>query len=212
MQYYIEHLAVAACATSGVLAARGKRVDLFGVVVLALVTAVGGGTLRDMILEVPVFWVADPNYILTAFGIALAMFLIARTRELPGHPLQVADALGLALFTVIGVEKALAAGAPEIVAIMLGVITGVAGGMLRDVLIREIPMVFRPEIHLYATASFLGASVFIILAHISPSEPHNRLLAMSLILGLRLASIRWKLSLPLFQANRRPGTLKKDVE
>ncbi|PTN32692.1 trimeric intracellular cation channel family protein [Desulfonatronum sp. SC1] len=211
MQYYIEHVAVAACATSGVLAARGKRIDLFGVVVLAVTAAVGGGTLRDMILEVPVFWVADPNYVLTAFGIAIAMFLVARARELPGHPLLVADAVGLALFTVIGVEKTLAMGAPESVAIMLGVITGVAGGMLRDVLIREIPMVFRPEIHLYATASFLGASLFIILEHVFPSEPQNRLLAMSLVLGLRLAAIRWKLSLPLFQTNRA-GKLKRDME
>ncbi len=211
MQYYIEHIAVAACATSGVLAARGKRIDLFGVVVLAVTAAVGGGTLRDMILEVPVFWVDDPNYVLTAFGIAIAMFLVARARELPGHPLLVADAVGLALFTVIGVEKTLAMGAPESVAIMLGVITGVAGGMLRDVLIREIPMVFRPEIHLYATASFLGASLFIILEHVFPSEPQNRLLAMSLVLGLRLAAIRWKLSLPLFQANRA-GKLKRDME
>jgi uncharacterized membrane protein YeiH len=211
MQYYIEHVAVAACATSGVLAARGKRVDLFGVVVLAVTAAVGGGTLRDVILEVPVFWVADPNYVITAFGIALSMFVIARTRELPGHPLLVADAVGLALFTVIGVEKTLATGAPESVAIMLGVLTGVAGGMLRDVLIREIPVVFRPEMHLYATASFLGATLFILLEHTSPSEPQNRLLAMSLILGLRLAAIRWKLSLPLFQASR-VGKLKGDAK
>jgi uncharacterized membrane protein YeiH len=112
---------------------------------------------------------------------------------------------------VIGVEKTLAMGAPESVAIMLGVLTGVAGGMLRDVLIREIPVVFRPEMHLYATASFLGATLFILLEHTSPSEPQNRLLAMSLILGLRLAAIRWKLSLPLFQASR-VGKLKRDAE
>lgn len=208
MQYIVEHVAVAACATSGVLAARGKRIDLFGVVVLAVAAAVGGGTIRDMILEVPVFWVEDPNYILTAFGMAFATFIVARSWELPGHPLLMADAVGLALFTVIGVEKSLLFGAPEVVAIVLGVMTGVAGGMLRDVLLREIPLVFRQEIHFYATASFLGASLFIALDHFDPFQPHNRLLAMGAILLIRLVAIRWKLSLPLFETYRA-AVLKK---
>jgi uncharacterized membrane protein YeiH len=204
MQYLLEHFAVAVCAVTGVLAARGKRLDLFGVVVLALVTAVGGGTLRDVLLDiVPVFWVADPNYILTAIGIALLTFLVARVRELPGQALLVADAFGLALFTVIGVEKSLAVAAPNTVAVVLGVLTGIAGGMLRDVLTGEIPLVFRKEIYLYATASLIGALFFVGLQHFAPAQPLHRLLAMGLILGLRLAAIRWKLALPLFEPRRR---------
>jgi uncharacterized membrane protein YeiH len=202
--YLLEHFAVAVCAITGVLAARGKRLDLFGVVVLALVTAVGGGTLRDVLLDiVPVFWVADPNYILTAIGVALLTFLVARVRELPAQALLVADAFGLALFTIIGVEKSLAVDAPASVAVVLGVLTGIAGGMLRDVLTGEIPLVFRKEIYLYATASLGGALLFVGLQHFAPSEPFNRLLAMALILGLRLAAIRWKLTLPLFEPHRR---------
>ena len=206
MQYLLEHFAVAVCAITGVLAARGKRLDLFGVVVLALVTAVGGGTLRDLLLDiVPVFWVADPNYILTATGMALVTFLVARVRELPGQVLLVADAFGLALFTVIGVEKSLAVDAPNTVAVVLGVLTGVAGGMLRDVLTGEIPLVFRKEIYLYATASFCGAALFVALEHFTPHQPQNHLLAMGLILGLRLAAIRWKLALPLFEPRSVSG-------
>jgi uncharacterized membrane protein YeiH len=204
MQYLLEHFAVAVCAITGVLAARGKRLDLFGVVVLALVTAVGGGTLRDVLLDiVPVFWVADPNYILTAISAALFTFLVARVRELPGQVLLVADAFGLALFTIIGAEKSLAVAAPNPVAVVLGVLTGVAGGMLRDVLTGEIPLVFRKEIYLYATASLAGAVLFVVLEHLAPAQPHNRLLAMGLILGLRLAAIRWKLALPLFEPHQR---------
>jgi uncharacterized membrane protein YeiH len=203
MYYALEHFAVAVCAITGVLAARGKRLDLFGVVVLALVTAVGGGTLRDVLLDiVPVFWVADPNYILTAIGFALLTFFVARVRELPVQALLIADAFGLALFTVIGVEKSLAVAAPGSVAVVLGVLTGVAGGMLRDVLTGEIPLVFRKEIYLYATASLCGALLFVLLEQWRPSEPLNRLLAIGLILGLRLAAIRWKIALPLFEPPR----------
>jgi uncharacterized membrane protein YeiH len=174
--------------------------DLFGVVVLALVTAVGGGTLRDVLLDiVPVFWVADPNYVLTATGMALVTFLVARGRDLPMQVLLVADAFGLALFTVIGVEKSLAVAAPSTVAVVLGVLTGVAGGMLRDVLSGEIPLVFRKEIYLYATASLCGAVLFVVLEAVGGLGPRNRLLAIGLILAMRLAAIRWQWALPLFE-------------
>jgi len=111
----------------------------------------------------PVFWVADPNYILTAVGFALVTFLVSRSRLWPMPVLLIADAFGLALFTVIGVEKSLVAEAPRTVAVVLGVLTGVAGGMLRDVLTGEIPLVFQKHIYLYATAAMVGASVYIVL-------------------------------------------------
>jgi uncharacterized membrane protein YeiH len=201
MQYLLEHFAVAVCAITGVLAASGKRVDLFGVVVLAIVTAVGGGTLRDVLLDIrPVFWVADPNYILTAVGFALVTFLVSRSRIWPMPILLVADAFGLALFTIIGVEKSLAAAAPGAVAVVLGVLTGVAGGMLRDVLTGEIPLVFQKHIYLYATAAMAGCLVYLTLREFATPQPHLRLSSIGTILLLRLAAIRWKLALPEFHS------------
>jgi uncharacterized membrane protein YeiH len=201
MQYFLEHLGTAVSAISGALAARGKQVDLFGVVVLALVTALGGGTLRDIILNArPIFWVADSSFVLTATTCALAVFVFARffTISGSGTVLLAADAGGLALFTVLGVEKSLNAGVSPIVAVAMGVMTGVAGGMIRDVLSGEIPLVFRREIYLYATASLCGAIVFAVgtayeLAGI-------RFLAAGITLLLRLAAIRWRMSLPDFRA------------
>ena len=131
MRYVFEHLAVAVCAITGVLAAKNKRVDLFGVVVLALVTALGGGTLRDLILGTKPFWLLDSSFVLTAAAVAGLIFLVARFWDIPASVLLVPDACGLALFTMIGTERALAFSAPNTAAVMLGVITGVAGGMIR---------------------------------------------------------------------------------
>ena len=164
IQYVIEHIATVFAAISGAMAGRGKSVDLFGVVVLALVTAVGGGTLRDVILNAyPVFWVADPAYLTTAALSAVVYFVIARFWQMPHKVLLFADAGGLALFTAVGVHKSLAIGVSPIVAIAMGVITGVAGGVIRDVLTNEMPLIIRHQITLYATTSLCGATMFVIL-------------------------------------------------
>ena len=198
MEYVLEHFGCAVGAITGVLAGKGKRVDLFGGVVLALVTALGGGTARDVILGLsPVFWIKDPNFVLTATAAALLTFVLVRFREMPEKLLLIADAFALAFFTLVGVEKALRTGASDSIAIVLGVTTGVAGGMIRDVLVGEIPLVFRKQIYLYATASVCGAAVFVLLEHRWPGQPVNRLLAAGGTLALRLAAIQWKISLPL---------------
>ena len=213
MQYALEHFAVAVCAVTGVLAGKGKQLDLFGVVVLALVTALGGGTIRDLVLDVsPIFWIADPHYVHTAVVAALATFIIARFWELPQTVLLVADAFGLALFTMVGVEQSLACGVAGTIAIFLGVVTGVGGGLMRDVLTGEIPLVFRRGIYLYATAAFCGAGLFLSLNHFFPGQPQNRLLAIGAVLILRLAGIRWKLGLPLFQPRSTDPTGRKPNE
>jgi uncharacterized membrane protein YeiH len=200
VQYVLEHFGVAVAAITGVLAARGKRVDLFGVLVLALVTAFGGGTLRDLLVgDRPLFWIRDPNYLFNASAVALVVFIIARFKEFPLQVLLVADAFALALFTVIGVKKALAFQVAPSIAVAMGVITGVAGGMMRDVLAGEIPLVFRREIYLYATAALCGAVVFVLLRRWSLGEQTNMVVAAGTILALRLAAIRWKLGLPVFQ-------------
>jgi uncharacterized membrane protein YeiH len=203
MQYFLEHLATCVSAISGVLAARGKSVDLFGVVVLALVTSLGGGTVRDTILDLrPVFWVADSSYVVTATLCAMVTFFVARywtgLTPLADWALQLADAASLALFTLVGTEKAMGAGVPPLVGMAMGVITGTAGGMIRDTLLGEIPMVFRRQIYLYATASLAGAGVFVALNGLVDSNL-LRFLVLLTVFGLRLAAIWWKIHLPAFE-------------
>jgi uncharacterized membrane protein YeiH len=211
MQYFFEHFAVAVSAISGVLAGKGKRVDLFGVVVLALVTALGGGTIRDLALgSRPVFWIKDPTYIYTGAGFALLAFFVSHLRELPNRLLLIADAFGLALFTQIGLEKSLAMDATQPIAIVLGVVTGVAGGMIRDILVGEIPLVFQQEIYLYATAALIGAALYVALEWFIPAPTTNRLIGIASILVLRLAAIQWKLTLPILEEDTPPSIPPKD--
>jgi len=206
MHYLLEHFGVAVAATTGVLAASGKKVDLFGIVVLALVTALGGGTLRDVILgSWPVFWIADANYLLNAVGTAVVVFYVARVQRLPQRTLVVADAFALAFFTIIGLQKALTLGAGHAIALTMGVITGVAGGIFRDVLLGEIPLVFQPHIHIYATAALAGGLVFLTCSHYLPSEQANLVIGTLAVLLLRLAGIRWRLTLPVFEYRDNDG-------
>jgi len=200
MEHLLEHFAIGVAAVTGVLAARGKGVDLFGVVVLALVTSFGGGTVRDLLVgDTPVAWLRNPAYLLNASLVAVATFFVRQLHKLPDNVLLVADAFALALFTIIGTRKGVALQFAAPVAVLLGVITGVAGGMLRDVLTGEVPLVFRPHIRLYATAAMAGAAVFVILIRWWPGQPAVTIIAVSLILALRLTGIWLKISLPVFQ-------------
>jgi uncharacterized membrane protein YeiH len=194
-----EHMGVAVSAVGGVLAARGKRIDLFGVVVLALVTAFGGGTVRDLLIgERPVAWLRVPDYLLNATLTALATFAFARKRHLPRTALLVADACALALFTIVGAAKGVSLSLSAPVAVLLGVITGVAGGILRDVLTGEVPLVFQPEICLYATAALSGAAIYVSLRQVQAPDVRATLLGVGAILALRLAGMRWRIALPVF--------------
>jgi len=204
MPPWIEYIACAVCAITAVLAAEGKRMDLFGVLVLALVTAVGGGTIRDLCLGAqPVFWIAQPLHVWTALIAAVVAFVAVRFAHLPEKMLAIADAFGLALFGIVGTEKALAFGTPGVVAVLLGIVTGVAGGILRDVLRREIPWVFQAEVYFYATAVFAGALVFVLLRKWLPHSESHRYVGMAVILILRLAAMRWKLRLPKYRSRER---------
>ena len=208
MQYLLEQFGVSVAAITGVLAARGKKVDLFGVIVLALVTAFGGGTIRDLMLgDVPVFWTKDALYLLNAVITAVVTFYLVRYHELPATVLLVVDAFVLALFTMIGTRKGLEFAFAPTVAIAMGVITGVAGGMLRDLLLGEIPLVFRQETYLYATAAFLGASLFVVAAHFSADAQMNMVFGTAATLLLRLAGIRWRMTLPVFRPKHPRGNI-----
>lgn len=190
--------AVAVSAITGVLEAGRKPIDLFGVVLVALTSALGGGTMRDLLLERPVFWVADQTYLVAAIAAGVATFVLVRLVRLPVNLFLVPDALGLALFTVIGTQAALIYGAPWFVATFLGVVTGVFGGVLRDILCNEVPLVFTGE--LYATASWAGAALFIGLLRAGVPGSTAALLAMVAIFLTRIAAIHWHLTLPSFSA------------
>ena len=196
--YAIEMLAVAVCAVSGVLEAGRKEIDLFGIVVVALIAALGGGTLRDLLLGAPVFWIEDQTYLVAAAVAGVATFFAARRIRLPRNGFVIPDAAGLALFAVLGTGKALALGAPWLVASVMGVVTGVFGGVLRDVLCNEVPLVFTGE--LYATAAWAGALLFVLLTYFTLDPAWSALLSIALVFVLRLAAYYWKVGLPRFSS------------
>ena len=201
--YYLEIFGVIVFALSGSLMAGRYQLDPFGVVVLASVTAVGGGTIRDVILQTPVFWLVKPHYLYVILATAiLTIILIRQPKRIPKRFLLIADAFGLALFAVLGTQKALYLGTPIPVAIVLGIITGVAGGMIRDVLCNVIPMILREEI--YALAAMLGGSLFIFLQWLNWSESQAIVTSISAALLLRLAAIYWHVSLPAFHIVEKP--------
>jgi uncharacterized membrane protein YeiH len=195
--YVLDLFGVAVFAVTGSLAAGKKHMDLFGVIVLAIVTALGGGTVRDVIIGAqPVFWIINPAYLLVATTFGLATFFIARFFELPKYLLLTADAFGLAVFTVVGIERALAFGIPVSISVVMGIMTGVAGGMIRDILSGEIPLILSREI--YATASLCGGIVFIVVYMILNQHAPAAFASLAVTLGLRLSAIKWNLSLPIF--------------
>lgn len=196
--YLLDMFGTAVFAASGVLLAGRLRMDPFGVVVLASVTAIGGGTIRDMALgATPVFWITDTNYLWVIFITCLvSMLAIRRPRQMPWWILPVSDAIGLAVFVAIGVEKALRFGATPMVAVIMGVMTGCGGGVIRDVLAREIPMVLRTEV--YATACILGGIVHTVALSANVDTAIATLAGIITTLTIRLAAIRWHLSLPTF--------------
>jgi len=196
--YFFDLCGTAVFALSGALAAGKHRMDPFGVIVLASVTAIGGGSIRDALIgATPVFWIRDPNYIIVILATVVAcLVLVRKPHKLPARTLPIADALGLALFTVIGAEKALLMGLSGMVAVVMGLITGVGGGIIRDLLCRQIPMVLRTEV--YATASIVGGICYTLSIFVSMDSMTSLLIAMFSTLIIRLSAIRWHLSLPAF--------------
>lgn len=199
--HLLDFAGVAVYAVSGALAAGRKHLDLVGVVVIASVTAIGGGTVRDLLLDRhPVFWIARPAYLYVIIVAALLTVAWSHRFRPPRLSLAIADALGLALFTVSGAQIAEARGLSGVVVVLMGTLTGVAGGVLRDVLAAEIPMILRKG-QLYATAAIAGASLYLLLQ--GPLErTAAALAAMACIAALRIAAIVWDLTLPVFSLAR----------
>ena len=199
--YLLDLLGVAVFAISGALAAGRRRLDLIGVVVLASVTAVGGGTIRDLLLDRhPIFWLADARYLIVIITAALATVVFVRRARVPGITLDIADALGLALFSIAGTQVAERAGLPAVSCVLLGAVTGAAGGAIRDVLTAQVPLVLQRG-SLYATAAIAGTSLYIVLARLDVVRPVPVLAGMAVVAGLRIAAIWWGLQLPVFEVH-----------
>ena len=195
--YLLEMTGTAAFAVSGALAASRKNMDIFGFCVLALMPAVGGGTIRDIIIDrVPVFWIADNRYIAVAIIAALIVFF---TSYRPGSRRQILiwmDALGLALFAALGTEICLQHDTGPLVAVMLGVTTAVTGGMIRDIICNEIPLILSHEI--YATAAFVAAVCYVLANNVGFGDALS--LAIAVVAGfvIRALGIIYNWSLPSF--------------
>jgi uncharacterized membrane protein YeiH len=195
--YWIGLVAVAVNALTGVIEAGRKQMDLIGVVMVGCATALGGGTVRDVLLDRTVFWINDQTYLIVALVATLATFVAVRGLRLPPRLFLVPDAIGLALFTVAGTQIALQLNAPWLVASLLGVITGVVGGVLRDVLCNDVPLIFvRGE--LYASAAWTGALALIGLQALGLSGVTAAWVAMAIILALRLAAMAFRITLPTY--------------
>jgi uncharacterized membrane protein YeiH len=193
----IELLGTAVFAASGVLSGARRGMDLLGVAVIAVVTALGGGTLRDVLLDRhPIAWIAHTSYLWTSFGATALTLLYVQHRRPPLRALLIADALGLAFFVISGVQIAEQVGERGLIAVLMGAITGTAGGVIRDVLSAEVPLVLRPGT-LYVTAALLGASVYLGLESLGAARAVSSVGGMLVIAGVRLWAIRRNVRLPV---------------
>lgn len=195
--YWITLLAVILSSASGVLKAGFKQFDLFGVIIIAIATGLGGGSLRDMLLDRNVFWIHDQRFFIVSLLSAIVIFISARLIKMPHKFFLVADAAGLATFSVAGTLVSLMVGAPPLVASFMGVVTGAMGGIFRDVLCNEQPVVFSSP--LYATVSWLGSLAFMGLIYFNIDITISASIAGIGIFVSRLLAMRFNISLPKFR-------------
>ncbi|MCJ8292674.1 MAG: trimeric intracellular cation channel family protein [Flavobacteriales bacterium] len=182
-------------AVSGIMVAIQKKFDFFGVIILAFVTSVGGGTLRDLMIgSTPVAWMKSEVHVITVLAAVPICYFLSGQLQKARKTFLIFDTLGIGLFTILGIEKSLEIGLSPVVAVMMGIVSAVFGGVLRDVLSNDVPMVFRKEI--YAFACLSGALAYIGLNLISDKSEINMLLAISVVIAIRLLSLRNKWSIP----------------
>jgi uncharacterized membrane protein YeiH len=191
----VDVLGTIAFAISGVLVAMEKRLDLFGVGIIALVTAIGGGTLRDMLIgNTPVTWTTTPMYMYIILGTVIVTILFQSRLKYLRTSLFLFDTIGIGFYTMIGISKGMEAGLEPLICITLGTITASFGGVLRDILCNEIPVIFRKEI--YATACILGGAGYFLLRQTPLPEGYAYLLGVVIVIGIRLAAVRYHITLP----------------
>ena len=195
VSFILEVIGTVACAISGIRLAATKKFDWFGAYTVGLVTAIGGGTLHDLLLDIPVFWMQTWWY-LGVTALSLATVIIFRSILVSKDKiLFIFDSIGLALFCVIGITKTLAIDYPMWVAVIMGIITGAFGGVIRDILINEEPLVFRKDI--YATACLAGSLVYWLLRNTGCSVMVQQLACAAVIIVIRVLTLRYNLSLPV---------------
>ena len=199
IQYTLELLGTAFFAISGAIVANQKsKPDWFGVTFIGFITAIGGGSIRDILLgSYPLSWVADPNliYVIIAGIVFTSLFfnLLLKMRK----TLFIFDSLGIAMFTILGTEKALTFHISPLIAAIMGMFTAIMGGVMRDVLTNETPVIFRKEI--YATACLAGALVYLLLLHLQISRDVALTISVVIVFLIRFIAVKYKLSLPHFK-------------
>lgn len=190
----IDILGTIAFAISGVLTAMHKRLDLFGIFIIAFVTAVGGGTLRDVLLGADITWMQNMTYVYVIFISAVIAIIFRKKLNYVRKSLFLFDTIGIALYTMVGIEKGIQYGLHPIICISLGTMSACFGGVIRDILCNEIPIIFRKEI--YATACILGG-VFYFLLNLTPMDTNwIVVISGSVVITVRLLAVKFKLSLP----------------
>ena len=182
-------------AVSGVMAAAENKMDFFGASVIGFVTAVGGGTIRDLLIgSLPVGWMLNIDYLLIIFSAIVCTMLFRKLFEKLYKALFLFDTIGIGLFTVLGVQKTLSIGLHPLVALMMGMVSAVFGGVVRDVLSGRVPLIFRKEI--YATACLAGASVYVLLWQLNSPEFMSLFLSMGTTISIRVVAVVNKWQLP----------------
>lgn len=195
--HYLFIMGICVEAITGAIAAGRKKMDFFGVMLIACIAALGGGTVRDTLFNTyPLTWVSHPEYLLYTSGCAFLTIFIANFLVKIVKVFLVLDALGLSAFVILGTQKILASGLPPSVAVISGLVTGICGGMLRDILCNDIPLVLRKE--LYAVIALAGALLFIVLAHFKVSSNLDILITLITIFSARLLAIFFQVEMPKF--------------
>lgn len=190
----LDYIGTFAFAISGIRLAAAKNFDIFGAYVVGFVTAIGGGTLRDLLLDVTPFWMEQPSYVIITAVALIFVILFRRQIVRLDNTFFIFDAIGIGLFTVVGVERSLVAGFPIWVNITMGAITGAAGGMFRDIFINEVPLIFRKDI--YAVACVIGGIVYYICLWAGCGHVFTQVTAASTVILARILSVRFGISLP----------------
>lgn len=193
---WLDFIGTMVFAMSGVLTAAEKRLDLFGAMIIGVVTAVGGGTTRDLLLGItPVTWLSTPWYLFVILAGVFIAVIFRNTLASLRRTLFIFDTIGIGVFTVIGLEKALNLGVHPAVAVVMGMTTAVIGGVIRDTLTNDVPLIFHREI--YATACILGAMFYLLLVWLGVDSSLNQLLTVAVIITIRLLSIYFNWSIPI---------------
>lgn len=193
--YTIDILGTFAFAISGALVASDKKFDLFGVLIIAFVTAVGGGMLRDILINAhPINWIGDLNYLWIIFLAVFLTFLFKSKMAYLSKTLFLFDTIGISVFTLLGLQKGLSFNLHPIIAIIMGMISAVFGGVLRDVLTNKVPLIFEKEI--YASACLAGGISYLIIKELPISDNLNFIISASVIITIRLIAVKFNLELP----------------